>query len=898
MFPNLKLSINSENFMKKPLLFFVLAFLLVPAGIHADDLKYSRVKILLEGREMKELASLGIALDNIQFRPGQYFIGEYSESEIGLVEAAGFTYEVLVDDLAKYYTERNAEVDPAAVEKRMRTFDPDRKYQTPENFSLGSMGGFHTNSELLDELDDMRDLFPDLISAREPISDTLKTIEGRDVYWVRISNNPDVEQDKPRVLYTGLTHAREPASMQQMLFQMWYILENYETDPEIQYLVDNMEMYFVPNVNPDGYIYNEITNPHGGGMHRKNRRNTSTNPSLSGVDINRNFGYKWGYDNTGSSGFGGAQTYRGTSPFSEPETRLQKMFAEHYNFRLALNNHTYSDLLIYPWGYENMLTPDSLVFIEFARLLTRENNYVYGTVYETLNYFANGVSDDWFYGEQETKDKTFAFTPEAGSVADGFWPAIHRIEDICAGHTGMNLYLAHLALPYAELEGDDARYTEEHTFHYSFDIKSFGLDTPAVYTVSINPISPLIVEVSEPVIFENMGVLDTAKDSIKITLHPATYEGLLFDYEVVLDNGMFAWRDTVTTIFGLPQELFADKFADMENWQSDTWGLDHNVYYSSPASMADSPGGNYSNNVHSFVELKESIDLEGLDQAFVEFKARWDIERGYDFVQFMISNDNGTSWIPMKGNYTEDGTASQDAGKPLYHGTQDEWVKERISLDEFLGEEIKIRFRFKSDHIVTKEGFFFDNFYVFGGTLFEPQPPVITGQQELTFESGEVFTVKKDYLQVEDDFVEFPEGHTLNVFQGADYALDGNTVTPNEGFSGWLSIPVTVENGLMESDTFDLSVEILEPVSVFTPEEKDPNVFFDRLREQIVVDASGLTTDEKLEFVLYDVFGRVLYQTRISSGSSPLYISLKLSPGVYLYELRGERGFSGKVPVQ
>ncbi len=884
--------------MKKILLFLLLAFMLTPEGVHANDLKYSRVKIFLESRDMKDLASLGIALDNIQFRPGQYFIGEYSEKEIALIESAGFTFEVMVDDLSKYYMERNAGVDPSKVEKRMRTPDPTRDYQTPENFSLGSMGGFHTNAELLDELDDMRELFPGLISAREPISETKTTIEGRQVYWVRISNDPDVTQDKPRVLYTALTHAREPASMQQMLFQMWYILENYENDLEIQYLVDNTEMYFVPNVNPDGYIYNEMTNPHGGGMHRKNRRNTNTNSSLSGVDLNRNFGYKWGYDNSGSSGYGGAQTYRGAAPFSEPETQLQKEFAEEYNFRLALNNHTYSDLLIYPWGYENILTPDSLVFIEFAKLLTRENNYVYGTVYETLNYFANGVSDDWFYGEQETKDKTFAFTPEAGSFADGFWPAIHRIEDICAGHTWMNLYLAHLALPYVELAGDAPVYTEQHTFYYPFEIKSLGLDTPATYTVYINPLSPLIVDVEHPVVFENMGVLDTAQDSIQITLHPATYEGLLFDYEVVLDNGMFAWRDTITTIFGQPQELFADNFVNMENWQSDAWGLDHSTYYSPPSSMADSPGGNYSNNVHSFVNLIEVIDLQGLDQAYVEFKARWDIERGYDFVQFMVSSDNGTTWIPMKGNYTETGTAGQDAGKPLYQGTQEEWVLESISLEEFIGEEIKIRFRFKSDYMVTKEGFFFDNFSIFGATLFHPVPPEITGQQELTFEPGEVFTIEKDHLFVEDDFIEYPQGHTLNVFEGADYELHGYTITPNEGFSGWLSIPLTVDNGLMESDPFDLSVEILDPVSVFTPEEQGPIVFYDRMREQLVVDASGLSAEKQFELVLYDVFGRELYKTSFSPGASPMTINIRVVPGVYLYELKGETSFSGKVPVQ
>ncbi len=94
------------------------------------------------------------------------------------------------------------------------------------------------------------------------------------------------------MLYTALTHAREPASVQQLLYFMYYILENYGVDDEITDIVDNTELYFVPCVNPDGYVYNQMESPQGGGMWRKNRRNNGD--GSFGVDLNRNFGYKWG----------------------------------------------------------------------------------------------------------------------------------------------------------------------------------------------------------------------------------------------------------------------------------------------------------------------------------------------------------------------------------------------------------------------------------------------------------------------------------------------------------------------------------------------------------------------------------------------------------------------------
>ena len=130
------------------------------------------------------------------------------------------------------------------------------------------MGGYLTYSEMLSELDDMAQQYPNLITVKTPIHNFL-THENRPIYHVKISDNPNSNESEANVLYTAIHHAREPMSLMENIFFMWYLLENYNTNLEVKYLVDNNQMFFVPCINPDGYIYNEITDPNGGGMWRK-----------------------------------------------------------------------------------------------------------------------------------------------------------------------------------------------------------------------------------------------------------------------------------------------------------------------------------------------------------------------------------------------------------------------------------------------------------------------------------------------------------------------------------------------------------------------------------------------------------------------------------------------------
>ena len=126
---------------------------------------------------------------------------------------------------------------------------------------------------------------------------------------------------------------------------MWYLLENYDSNNSIKQIIDNSELYFVPCVNPDGYVYNETSEPNGGGMCRKKTRDSH------GEDKNMNYSYidekgneVWNTSGTSSNPNG--STYAGDEPFSEAENKAIRFLVESKNFKLALNNHTYSGTFI------------------------------------------------------------------------------------------------------------------------------------------------------------------------------------------------------------------------------------------------------------------------------------------------------------------------------------------------------------------------------------------------------------------------------------------------------------------------------------------------------------------------------------------------------------------------
>ena len=688
--------------MKNNLLTLLLIFTL-SALVEAQVQTYSRIEVNIEEATLETMAESGLPMDAGYVKNKNKFIGEFSERNLEALDNAGVDYKVLIEDMSKFYTERNKEITDKQIRKAARQSD----VPVPEGFNLGSMGGFLTYDELMAELDTMAMDYPNLITEREPMPGGT-SIEGRPLYYVKISDNPNESEDEPQILYTGMHHAREPGGMMVLVFYMYHLLENYENDAEIQSLVDNTEIYIAPCVNPDGYIYNEENNPNGGGMWRKNRRDIEGSAAM-GVDLNRNYGYMWGYDDSGSSPNPWDDTYRGDSAFSEPETQIIKQFCESHEFGFAINYHTYSDLLLYTWGYTEEPCEDDELLEAYSEKMTQVNNYLYGPGSTTI-YATNGGSDDWMYGEQETKNKIMSFTPEVGGGDEGFWPPADHIIPQCQENLLMNILATKFTGVYASVYDKTPPFLWQETGYFHYDVKRLGLEEGGTYTVAIEPLNENIASVGEPKEYTNLELNETISDSISYQLPVGLLSGDTLKFALTIDNGNYVESDTLLKYFGQPETIISDNCNTMAGWESTQWDTTDEYFNSSPFSITDSPDGNYDDYTISAAILEQTIDLSDVAYAQLRFMARWEIESGYDYVQLQVSDDGGDSWTGLEGNYTSTGTISQQEGEPVYDGEQDAWIQEEASLSDYLEEEIQIRFLFESDGAVTEDGFYFDDF--------------------------------------------------------------------------------------------------------------------------------------------------------------------------------------------
>ena len=404
---------------------------------------------------IEEMQIIGIDIDHYTYDDSNKSI-EFAvpASHLNRLEANNIAYSVVHEDLEAFYQSRLSQG------------------PYPRDFDYGSMGGYYTFEEIEEHIDEICALNPDIVSTKVSIGTTL---EGRNIWALKISDNPNNDEPEPEVLYTGLHHSREPMSYMNLFYFMYWIVDNYPQDPLAKHIVDNREMWFVPAINPDGLVYNQSIAPNGGGMQRKNMRQTCSFGTPDGVDLNRNYSYYWGYDNEGSSNDGCNETYRGPSQFSEPESQAVRDFVESRNFKIALNYHSYSNLLIYPFGYtyNNVVPDDDLdIFIEYGQDMVQYNGYELGTGPELL-YTVNGEACDWMYGDQGI----FAYTPEIGSGSDGFWPPTSRIVPLAEENLYPNQFLALSAGPKYSLQASVASgpYTFGNSYPIYISVKNTGL---------------------------------------------------------------------------------------------------------------------------------------------------------------------------------------------------------------------------------------------------------------------------------------------------------------------------------------------------------------------------------------------------------------------------------------
>jgi carboxypeptidase T len=250
--------------------------------------------------------------------------------------------------------------------------------------------GYHTVATLEEDLRRLAEQHPEIAELHE----IGRSVEGRPLWALRIGERRGSGRT---VAFLGCHHAREWISVEIPYLLAEHLLDNSSTDPVARWLQTG-EVWVAPMVNPDGHEHTRTENR----LWRKNRRR---NPGGSiGVDPNRNYGYMWGtLDISTSSHVPSDETYVGPRAFSEPEVRAVRNLVSRQLFDGVLSYHSYSQLVLFPWGYTSEPIEDEADHAQQASQL----------------YPTAGDTNDWTYGEFDVPSFTIELRP-ATALEGGF----------------------------------------------------------------------------------------------------------------------------------------------------------------------------------------------------------------------------------------------------------------------------------------------------------------------------------------------------------------------------------------------------------------------------------------------------------------------------------------------
>jgi hypothetical protein len=348
-----------------------------PSDVATGPVTITTLEVGKDRSELQRLAEEGYAIAGVDHQAGTVDVITPQGAETASLRMKGFKVRARRD------------VDP--------TLAPDSNYKTP--------------AEIQTILQGYAAQFP-AIAHLESVG---RSGEGRDIWAIKISDNVEEhETDEPTILFNGMHHAREVMTPEVAIDTIDWLLTRYGTDPQVTRWVDTTEIWVLPMLNVDGN--NKVWT--GSSMWRKNTRGGY------GVDINRNYPYAWGSCN-GSSNFTFADDYRGPSAASESETNVLMSLVARVQPVFDISYHSYSEIVIYPYGCDGVRTPTRDVIEpigrELAGKIVRDNGrgtYDPGTSWELL-YAVDGGDIDWMYSAHNV----IPFVIEMNSSSAGFQPS-------------------------------------------------------------------------------------------------------------------------------------------------------------------------------------------------------------------------------------------------------------------------------------------------------------------------------------------------------------------------------------------------------------------------------------------------------------------------------------------
>ena len=305
------------------------------------------------------------------------------------------------------------EIEALLTEEEMKLISSQKsaviKFAFPQNLAVAPDEDYKNPDEISAFVNEIHESYPDITVVKS----IGKTLEGRDILAIKISDNPSEDEQEPAILVNAMHHAREVMTPEITTDMVEYLTSNYGKNADVTKWIDETEIWVVPMFNLDGN--NKMWNENS--MWRKNTRNGH------GVDINRNYPTGWNSCN-GSSSNTGAQDYRGTAPASEPETQAMMNLVASIKPVFNISYHSYSEIVIYPFGCRPNKTPTTEAVELIGAEIGKKIDYKPGTAWELL-YNADGGDIDWMY----TNHQVIPFVIEVNSTSQGFHPDYAKWRD-------------------------------------------------------------------------------------------------------------------------------------------------------------------------------------------------------------------------------------------------------------------------------------------------------------------------------------------------------------------------------------------------------------------------------------------------------------------------------------
>jgi len=638
------------------------------------------------------------ALHQLDIMPGETreepFVFAYPE-DLELLRAEGYSYEIIYENFEKFQADRLGS-------------------------RLDSMSGYHTYDEIVTELDNIHTQHPTITTAKFSIG---QSIQGRQLWCMKVSDNPEVDENEPEILFNGLTHAREPMGMETCLYTLNFLTDYYADSANAIAAVNGCELFFIPCMNPDGYVYNQQTNPNGGGMWRKNRRNNGD--GTYGVDLNRNYGWTWGLDNDGSSPYTGDETYRGTAAFSEPETDCVRQFFDAHHFIISTDFHTWQDIIIKPWGTSYFdgdgLTAHDAIFsmmLDSMAYWIHSVNLVWyetGTAWQLL-YNVNGGSCDWEYGDTLQKGRVFAVSTEIGNSSDYFWAPQSRIDPLRRENHAANMFLTRIA---ASLPSDQSG-------RVMGTVRNATTEDPIQALVQVvgGPQSTTCSPLGQYMLF-------LPGDST-YTLRYSLYGYVSQDHTVYVATSDTTYQDVdlvprpVVTVFSENFESGAPGWthSSPSGW-SDQWHISTEQVHGGTHSYkcGDTGTGTYANLLDARLVSPTISNLPSDARLYFWMQIQGELsvaypDSAYDGGIFEVSANGGafTEVAPV-GGYPKTFRWFRGGGNPATGPMRGmpcwaqnlTWTQVSVELASFAGQSIQLRYRFGSDNGTGYEGWYVDD---------------------------------------------------------------------------------------------------------------------------------------------------------------------------------------------